>query len=88
MVPSATAAIFWDAEEKIEELQKTSNRHWKKTGKNCSWKSMKTAKRRNGHRETVVILKEKLQKAYVPQNTARMEIRQMEEKREEIQRRA
>ena len=40
-------------------------------------------KKRNEHRETVVILNEKLQKAYVSQNTARMEIRQMEEKREE-----
>ncbi len=30
----------------VEELQKRKYRHWKKNGKNCSWKSMKTEKKK------------------------------------------
>ena len=55
-------------EKELEELQREVDENRKK---------------RNEHREKVVLLNEKLQKAYVSQNTARMEIRQMEEKREE-----
>ena len=66
----------------VEELQK------KVQALEKEWKELQlevdeNRKKRNEHRETVVILNEKLQKAYVSQNTARMEIRQMEEKREE-----
>ena len=66
----------------VEELQK------KVQALEKEWKELQlevdeNRKKRNEHRETVVILNEKLQKAYVSKNTARMEIRQMEEKREE-----
>ena len=66
----------------VEELQKkvqVLEKEWKELQLEVD----ENRKKRNEHRETVVILNEKLQKAYVSQNTARMEIRQMEEKREE-----
>jgi chromosome segregation protein len=40
-------------------------------------------RKRSGYREKIVELNEQLQKSYVSQNTARMEIRQMEEKLDE-----
>ena len=66
----------------VEELQKKVQALEKEL-KELQLEVDENRKKRNEHREIVVILNEKLQKAYVSQNTARMEIRQMEEKREE-----
>lgn len=84
MVRSVTTAISSAARREIEELEKNVALR-KKELETTQRSILKNREQRNKLRDTINELQQKLRGQYIEQNTAKMNLEQLQEKAQEIQ---